>query len=183
MTDALVNDKPQFVRLFTENGLNILEYLTYERLESLYQSLSSSTLAYTLLQSWLRDRQNMAFSQTCSPDTDGNCKDLKSAVSRPSSTLRLSLFEVGVTFTQQIILHMLWFFILNAFFVFQVSRLLGEIFGGMCKPFYYIPLGLESRSSTRRTVKVPSPTCSNMILLYNPVQSHFSVTMTTISNI
>ncbi|GAA6067839.1 transient receptor potential cation channel subfamily M member 4a, partial [Tachysurus ichikawai] len=127
MTDALVNDKPQFVRLFTENGLNILEYLTYERLESLYQSLSSSTLAYTLLQSWLRDRQNMAFSQTCSPDTDGNCKDLKSAVSRPSSTLRLSLFEV--------------------------SRLLGEIFGGMCKPFYYIPLGLESRSSTRRTVK------------------------------
>lgn len=92
MTDALVNDKPQFVRLFTENGLNILEYLTYERLESLYQSLSTNTLAYTLLQALLRERHHLASSQTGSPDSaDGN---LKSPVRRPSSALRLSLLEV-----------------------------------------------------------------------------------------
>ncbi|TSK14512.1 Transient receptor potential cation channel subfamily M member 4 [Bagarius yarrelli] len=56
MTDALVNDKPQFVRLFTENGLNILEYLTYARLEELYRSISESCLAYTLLQRYLAER-------------------------------------------------------------------------------------------------------------------------------
>uniref|UniRef100_A0AAQ5Z4H9 Histidine rich calcium binding protein n=1 Tax=Amphiprion ocellaris TaxID=80972 RepID=A0AAQ5Z4H9_AMPOC len=54
MTDALVNDKPQFVRLFTENGLNILDYLTYGRLESLYRSVADGTLLYQLLQ-----RQNL----------------------------------------------------------------------------------------------------------------------------
>uniref|UniRef100_A0A671YK72 Histidine rich calcium binding protein n=1 Tax=Sparus aurata TaxID=8175 RepID=A0A671YK72_SPAAU len=50
MTDALINDKPQFVRLFTENGLNILDYLTYGRLESLYRSVADGTMLYQLLQ-------------------------------------------------------------------------------------------------------------------------------------
>lgn len=94
MTDALVNDKPQFVRLFTENGLNILEYLTYERLENLYQSLSSSTLAYTLLQRMLRDRHALASFQTCSTTSpDGNCKALKSPTLGLSNDC-VSLFEV-----------------------------------------------------------------------------------------
>ncbi|KAG9349975.1 hypothetical protein JZ751_026328, partial [Albula glossodonta] len=57
MTDALVNDKPQFVRLFTENGLNILDYLTYRRLESLYSSVSDSSLIYALLQRRLNERR------------------------------------------------------------------------------------------------------------------------------
>ncbi|XP_053532757.1 transient receptor potential cation channel subfamily M member 4a isoform X1 [Ictalurus punctatus] len=128
MTDALVNDKPQFVRLFTENGLNILQYLTYERLEMLYQSLCSNTLAYTLLQTWLRERHNPASSQTCSPDSaDGNCKDLKSPMTGPSSASGLSLFEV--------------------------SRLLGVILGGICQPFYYLPLGLEPGASSRKAAK------------------------------
>ncbi|XP_077358167.1 transient receptor potential cation channel subfamily M member 4-like isoform X1 [Festucalex cinctus] len=56
MTDALVNDKPQFVRLFTENGLNILDYLTYGRLESLYRSVADGTLLYQLLQRRLLER-------------------------------------------------------------------------------------------------------------------------------
>uniref|UniRef100_A0A3Q3AY31 Transient receptor potential cation channel, subfamily M, member 4b, tandem duplicate 1 n=1 Tax=Kryptolebias marmoratus TaxID=37003 RepID=A0A3Q3AY31_KRYMA len=46
MTDVLVNDKPQFVRLFTENGLNILDYLTYGRLETLYGSVAEGTQLY-----------------------------------------------------------------------------------------------------------------------------------------
>ncbi|KAF7697684.1 hypothetical protein HF521_004194 [Silurus meridionalis] len=128
MTDALVNDKPQFVRLFTENGLNILEYLTYARLENLYQSLSNSTLVYSLLQGLLRERHHLASSQTCSPDsTDGNFKSLKTPVTGLSGGRGLCLFEV--------------------------SRLLGEIFGGMCQPFYYMPLGLEAGVSSRRAAK------------------------------
>uniref|UniRef100_A0A665UN26 Transient receptor potential cation channel subfamily M member 4-like n=1 Tax=Echeneis naucrates TaxID=173247 RepID=A0A665UN26_ECHNA len=56
MTDALINDKPQFVRLFTENGLNILDYLTYGRLESLYRSVADGTLLYYLLHRHLLER-------------------------------------------------------------------------------------------------------------------------------
>ena len=57
MTDALVNDKPEFVRLFTENGLNILDYLTNGRLESLYRTVSASSVVYTLLQRHLSERK------------------------------------------------------------------------------------------------------------------------------
>ncbi|XP_041649202.1 transient receptor potential cation channel subfamily M member 4-like [Cheilinus undulatus] len=46
MTDALIKDNLEFVRLFCENGLNIQEYLTYGRLEKLYSSLSQSLPAY-----------------------------------------------------------------------------------------------------------------------------------------
>ncbi|KAG5832031.1 hypothetical protein ANANG_G00286790 [Anguilla anguilla] len=99
MTDALVNDKPQFVRLFTENGLNILDYLTYRRLEGLYRSLSDSALAYSLLQRRLSERQGLSGSL-------------------PS-----------------------------------VSRLLWDILGDVCQPFYYGPLGLDQSTSTRKALK------------------------------
>uniref|UniRef100_A0A8C1K0W4 Transient receptor potential cation channel, subfamily M, member 4a n=1 Tax=Cyprinus carpio TaxID=7962 RepID=A0A8C1K0W4_CYPCA len=64
MTDALVNDKPHFVRLFVENGLNILDYLTYHRLESLYSSLSDCSLVSSFLQRRLQERVGLAGSQT-----------------------------------------------------------------------------------------------------------------------
>uniref|UniRef100_A0A671Y7X0 Transient receptor potential cation channel, subfamily M, member 4a n=1 Tax=Sparus aurata TaxID=8175 RepID=A0A671Y7X0_SPAAU len=102
MTDALINNKPQFVRLFCENGLNILEYLTYRRLENLYHSLSDSSLAYILLQRRLSERQSMA---GYLPNLDG------------------------------------------------VSRLLWDLLGDVCQPFYYGPLGLEPSTSTRRALK------------------------------
>ncbi|XP_076852322.1 transient receptor potential cation channel subfamily M member 4-like isoform X2 [Brachyhypopomus gauderio] len=113
MTDALVNDKPQFVRIFTENGLNILQYLTYERLESLYQSLPDNTLVYTLLQTYLRERQSP--SQSSKP------------VQGPSYSHRVSLFEV--------------------------SRVLEDIFGGVCQSFYYTALGLEPGASFRKALR------------------------------
>ena len=94
MTDALINNKPQFVRLFNENGLNILDYLTYQRLEGLYRSLSNSSLAYTLLQRHLTERQSLARSLPtvpCSPDAP---TPLKSPISGPSSAKELSLYEV-----------------------------------------------------------------------------------------
>lgn len=49
MMDALINDKPEFVKLFTDNGANITEFLTYSRLQRLYCSISQKCLLYELL--------------------------------------------------------------------------------------------------------------------------------------
>ncbi|OXB74122.1 UNVERIFIED_CONTAM: hypothetical protein H355_004459 [Colinus virginianus] len=49
MMDALVNDKPEFVKLFIDNGANISEFLTYSRLQRLYCSISQKCLLYKLL--------------------------------------------------------------------------------------------------------------------------------------
>ncbi|XP_070703888.1 transient receptor potential cation channel subfamily M member 4a [Pempheris klunzingeri] len=128
MTDALINDKPQFVRLFCENGLNILDYLTYRRLESLYHSLSDSSLAYILLQRRLSERQGLAGSL---PNLDGGAtvplKSPQNALIGPASTMELNLYEV--------------------------SRLLWDLLGDVCHPFYYGPLGLDHSISTRRALK------------------------------
>lgn len=94
MTDALINDKPQFVRLFCENGLNILDYLTYQRLEGLYRSLADSLLAYVLLQRRLGERQGLAGSL---PNLDGGVKVTltnQSELTGPTSAKELSLYEV-----------------------------------------------------------------------------------------
>uniref|UniRef100_A0A8C5FUE4 Transient receptor potential cation channel, subfamily M, member 4a n=1 Tax=Gadus morhua TaxID=8049 RepID=A0A8C5FUE4_GADMO len=96
MTDALVNDKPQFVRLFCENGLNILHYLSYSRLESLYRSLADSSLAYTLLQRRLAERQAAATSLTQLDGADPGSP--VSAVTRlmgSASAKELCLYEVS----------------------------------------------------------------------------------------
>ncbi|XP_030650049.1 transient receptor potential cation channel subfamily M member 5 [Chanos chanos] len=49
MMDALVNDKPDFVRLFVDNGVNLDEFLTYGRLQELYSSVSEKSLLHDLL--------------------------------------------------------------------------------------------------------------------------------------
>ncbi|NWZ02018.1 TRPM5 protein, partial [Loxia curvirostra] len=49
MMDALVNNKPEFVKLFIDNGANIYEFLTYTRLQRLYCSISQKSLLYGLL--------------------------------------------------------------------------------------------------------------------------------------
>ncbi|XP_067322711.1 transient receptor potential cation channel subfamily M member 5 [Anolis sagrei] len=49
MMDALLNDKPEFVKLFIDNGANIHEFLTYSRLQKLYCAISPKCLLYTLL--------------------------------------------------------------------------------------------------------------------------------------
>ncbi|XP_058650411.1 transient receptor potential cation channel subfamily M member 4-like isoform X2 [Onychostoma macrolepis] len=65
MTDALENDKPQFVRLFIDNGLSIVSYLTYGRLEGLYDSISKTSQAGMLLQHLLEERINESNDRTC----------------------------------------------------------------------------------------------------------------------
>lgn len=101
MTDALVNDKPQFVRLFTENGLNILDYLTNRRLESLYHSLSDSSLAFTLLQRKLTERQGVSTNlvPASTPDTSSPLKSPISPLIDSCSSRQLSLYEVRVQYT------------------------------------------------------------------------------------
>ncbi|XP_046897658.1 transient receptor potential cation channel subfamily M member 5 isoform X2 [Hypomesus transpacificus] len=49
MMDALINDKPDFVRLFVDNGVNLVEFLTYGRLQELYCSVSEKSLLHDLL--------------------------------------------------------------------------------------------------------------------------------------
>ncbi|CAL8303836.1 unnamed protein product [Lota lota] len=90
MTDALINNKPQFVRLFMENGLNILDYLTYGRLESLYSSLAEGTLAYRLLQRRLEGRQGTTSSANLLDHTSDSASS--KMLSRNKS---ISLFEVS----------------------------------------------------------------------------------------
>ncbi|XP_014877393.1 transient receptor potential cation channel subfamily M member 5-like isoform X3 [Poecilia latipinna] len=128
MTDALINNKPQFVRLFCENGLNILNYLTNNRLESLYRSLSDSLLAYILLQRHLSERKTLAGSQlSVDGAAPGAMETFHMEVNTSASAMDLSLFEV--------------------------SRLLQDLLGDVCEPFYYGALGLDPRMGTRRALK------------------------------
>ncbi|XP_072527477.1 transient receptor potential cation channel subfamily M member 5 [Salminus brasiliensis] len=57
MMDALVNDKPDFVRLFVDNGVNLGEFLTYGRLQELYCSVSEKSLLFDLLLKKHREKQ------------------------------------------------------------------------------------------------------------------------------
>ncbi|XP_072230099.1 transient receptor potential cation channel subfamily M member 4-like [Leuresthes tenuis] len=127
MTDALINDKPQFVRLFTENGLNILDYLTYGRLESLYRSVVDGTLLYQLLQR----RLVLRLGSTASAPTSSNAQDSPSKLTaeniQSGSVMEISLFEV--------------------------SGVLELLLGDVCQPFYYDILGLDQISSKRRALR------------------------------
>ncbi|XP_029014783.1 transient receptor potential cation channel subfamily M member 4a isoform X2 [Betta splendens] len=123
MTDALINDKPQFVRLFCENGLNILDYLTYGRLETLYRALPDSSLAYTLLQKRLMER----LSAGSKPSVNEDGTQLKNIHTQPGSAMKLSLYEV--------------------------SHLLSDLLDDVCKPFYIKALGLKPNNSTKKTHK------------------------------
>uniref|UniRef100_A0A8C9SAF9 Transient receptor potential cation channel subfamily M member 4 n=1 Tax=Scleropages formosus TaxID=113540 RepID=A0A8C9SAF9_SCLFO len=126
MTDALVNDKPQFVRLFTENGLNILEYLTYGRLETLYRSLSDSSLIYTLLQRHLSERLSVSSSAPSAHCHAQTVTDAGCSSCAPKS--------------RRVLLA-------------QVSQVLLDLAGDMCQPFYYHVLDVELGVSTRKSMK------------------------------
>lgn len=55
--DALINDKPDFVRLFVDNGVNLGEFLTYGRLQKLYWSVSEKSLLHNLLLKKYEEKQ------------------------------------------------------------------------------------------------------------------------------
>lgn len=55
MMDALVSDKPEFVRLFVDNGADVGDFLTYGRLQQLYRSTPPKSLLFDLLQRKLEE--------------------------------------------------------------------------------------------------------------------------------
>ncbi|KAK2819781.1 hypothetical protein Q7C36_021427 [Tachysurus vachellii] len=57
MMDALVSDKPDFVRLFVDNGVNLAEFMTYSRLQDLYCTVREKSLLYELLLKKLNEKQ------------------------------------------------------------------------------------------------------------------------------
>lgn len=57
MMDALINDKPDFVRLFVDSGVNLGEFLTYGRLQELYWSVSEKSLLHNLLLKKYEEKQ------------------------------------------------------------------------------------------------------------------------------
>ncbi|KAK2499215.1 hypothetical protein MC885_003976 [Smutsia gigantea] len=50
LMDALVSNKPEFVRLFVDNGADVAAFLTYGRLQQLYLSATPQGLLFELLQ-------------------------------------------------------------------------------------------------------------------------------------
>uniref|UniRef100_A0A8I3RWJ9 Transient receptor potential cation channel subfamily M member 5 n=1 Tax=Canis lupus familiaris TaxID=9615 RepID=A0A8I3RWJ9_CANLF len=50
MMDALVSNKPEFVRLFVDNGADVGDFLTYGRLQQLYRAAPPKSLLFDLLQ-------------------------------------------------------------------------------------------------------------------------------------
>nr|XP_004571459.2 transient receptor potential cation channel subfamily M member 4 isoform X1 [Maylandia zebra] len=126
MTDALINNKPQFVRLFIENGLNILEYLTYGRLETLYRSVPDGSLLYQLLQRCLAER--LAMVERHSPSEQQNSSSKVATDNNQSRPVK----EVTL---------------------FEVSEVLELLMGDVCQPFYYKALGFQFTSSKRMSLK------------------------------
>ncbi|XP_051995251.1 transient receptor potential cation channel subfamily M member 4-like [Xyrauchen texanus] len=116
ISDALLNDKPQFVRLFVDNGLNILDYLTYCHLERLYIYLCDCRTVYSVLEKKLQERASLAVSQT------------------PFN------LHANFDFTPQITLY-------------EVSRMLWELMGDVCQPFYYKLLDLDQGVNLRQAMK------------------------------
>ncbi|KAM5317908.1 LOW QUALITY PROTEIN: transient receptor potential cation channel subfamily M member 5 [Glossophaga mutica] len=55
MMDALVSDKPEFVRLFVDHGADMADFLTYGRLQQLYRAVPPKSLLFTLLQRKLEE--------------------------------------------------------------------------------------------------------------------------------
>ncbi|XP_039101414.1 transient receptor potential cation channel subfamily M member 2 isoform X1 [Hyaena hyaena] len=55
MTAALVSNKPEFVKLFLENGVRLKEFVTWDTLLYLYQSLDPSCLFHSKLQKALAE--------------------------------------------------------------------------------------------------------------------------------
>ncbi|XP_063085130.1 transient receptor potential cation channel subfamily M member 5 [Cavia porcellus] len=55
MMDALVSNKPEFVRLFVDNGADMADFLTYGRLQQLYRTVAPKSLLFRLLQHKLEE--------------------------------------------------------------------------------------------------------------------------------
>ncbi|XP_078511300.1 transient receptor potential cation channel subfamily M member 4 isoform X3 [Lissotriton helveticus] len=123
MTDALINNKPSFVKLFMDNGMNIVDYLTYGQLEELYSSVTKNDLLYNMLQKKLYERH-------------------ESTKSQHQEYLTEEHFRKGHGFT-----------------LYEVSKVLRELLGDICAPFYTPALNSHKPSLSRKgsNPKPPPP--------------------------
>ncbi|KAL8176217.1 UNVERIFIED_CONTAM: hypothetical protein K2H54_025951, partial [Gekko kuhli] len=103
MRDALLGDRPELVRLFVENGLDVGQFLTWGQLENLYAGAPEGSLLRHLLE----QRQGVSREPTSPPECP--------LLDRSLSDCHLS----------------------------QVARILHELLGDICAPFY---VGLYSAS-------------------------------------
>lgn len=67
--DALVLDRVDFVKLLIENGVNIHHFLTIPRLEELYNTVSTQSYIYGMLESHIA---TLCFVIFCFNDTTNN---------------------------------------------------------------------------------------------------------------
>ncbi|XP_018419867.1 PREDICTED: transient receptor potential cation channel subfamily M member 4 [Nanorana parkeri] len=117
MTDALVNDKPSFVKLFVDNGMNIADYLTYGQLEELYSSVLDNTVLCQLLMR--KHEENREFNK-------GNHHQVHLPVDMAGKGHDFKLFEV--------------------------AKVLRELMGDVCSPFYTIvPVNTKNSVSRRNS--------------------------------
>uniref|UniRef100_A0A8C6LWZ4 Transient receptor potential cation channel, subfamily M, member 4 n=1 Tax=Nothobranchius furzeri TaxID=105023 RepID=A0A8C6LWZ4_NOTFU len=133
MTDVLINDKPQFVRLFTENGFNIHDYLSYGRLEELYCSVAEGTLLYQLLQRYLVLR----LGPTTSISRSASAANLQESLTKGNTEKLLGEPIRQIT-------------------LFEVSKVLDLLMGDVCQPFYQDVLGLEGNLSKKKSLLCPN---------------------------
>lgn len=69
--DALVGNKPEFVRLFVDSGADVGAFLTYGRLQQLYRSVSPKSLLFDLLQRKL-DEGRLTLAGLGAPEARGH---------------------------------------------------------------------------------------------------------------
>lgn len=96
MRDALLGDRPELVRLFVENGLDVGQFLTWGQLENLYAGAPEGSLLHHLLER----RQGISREPSSPPEY--------LLLDRSLSDCHLS----------------------------QVARILHELLGDVCAPFY-----------------------------------------------
>lgn len=65
--DALVTDKPDFVRLFVDNGVNLAEFMTYGRLQELYGTVREKSVLYELLLKKHNEKQVLVSARSAGP--------------------------------------------------------------------------------------------------------------------
>ncbi|XP_054850882.1 transient receptor potential cation channel subfamily M member 4 [Eublepharis macularius] len=114
MRDALLGDRPELVRLFVENGLDVGQFLTWGQLENLYAGAPEGSLLHHLLER----RQGLSHEPSSPPEY--------LLLDRSLSDCHLS----------------------------QVARILHELLGDVCAPFYE---GLHSPSQKALGTKGLSP--------------------------
>ncbi|XP_056397666.1 transient receptor potential cation channel subfamily M member 4-like [Hyla sarda] len=137
MTDALVNNKPSFVKLFVDNGMNIVDYLTYDQLEELYSLVQDNTVLHQLLQRKHDDR-------------------------RESDKGQQHLDYLENTIGKR-----------PYFKLYDVAKVLRDLMGDVCAPFYTHVLGNTKGSFYRKN----SAVCSNA--KYIPIDQSYETKKST----